>query len=576
MPAKTTRSSRRRRLAADLSPEVVWYLESRGYELPTVVPRVRTPEPRQVPGAVFDPDEVDRKIAALKHLRHTQGKWAGRPIVPAPVQVAYIIAPVFGWRRRVGGRSGRLVRIIRDLYVEMPRKGAKTTLAASLAMLLAFADGESGAQVLLGAASKDQAGAAFKPLKAVASASDMLRRAGVRPLASQIVQDSTSSVVKVVSSRGDLAHGANVYCSLIDELHVHRKPDLLEALESGTGAREQPLGIIITTADDGQVVSVYAQRRRMIEQVASRTIKAPTMYGVVFAADDDDDPFAEETIAKANPLYPETPNREFMAAAVDKARANPAALASFQRLHLGIRANQDSRYLDLHTWDRNAGIVIEDRLKGRPCFGGLDLASTADLCALCWLFPADDGSMDALWRHWIPERGFDRLNKATMDTAQVWRRNGLLTVTPGDVADYDFILAQIRTDMAAFGVQGIGYDPWNASSLVNDLVAEEAPMVQVRQGYATLSPALKQIGHLLGRGTARSPMFRHGGNQLMRWQVNNLAVATDAAGNIKPDKRRSVEKIDGLAAACDAMAVQLAAEEPDESAYADGHDPTWI
>lgn len=576
MASRPTRSSARRRLAADLSPEIVWYLEDRGYGLPEVVPRVRTPEPRNVRGAVFDPVEVDRKIAALGLLRHTQGKWAGRSLVPAPVQVAYLIAPVFGWRHRVGGRNGRLVRIIRDAYFEMPRKGAKTTLGSGLAMLLAFADDEGGAQVLVGAASRDQARMAFDPLAAVVRGSEILTQAGIRTLHSRIVQDATSCVIRVVSSRADLSHGANVHGGLIDELHVHRSPALLEAIESGTGARLQPLVITITTADDGQITSVYAQRRRLVEQIAAGVVKAPAMYGVVFAADDADDPFAEASWAKANPLYPETPSREFMRSAADKARTSPQALASFKRLHLGIRSNADSRYLDLDVWDRNAGLVVEDRLKGRPAFGGLDLASTADLCALCWLFPGADGSQDAIWRHWIPERGFDRLDQTTMGTAQEWRKNGLLSVTPGDVADYDYILAQIRADMVAFDVQAIGYDPWNASSLVNDLVAEEAPMVTVRQGFASLSPGLKQISYLLGRGTAAKPMFRHGGNGLLRWQVTNLTVATDAAENVKPDKRKSTEKIDGLAAAVDAMAVQLAAEEQEESAYADGHDPVII
>lgn len=560
-----TRRTRSRRLAAELSPEIEWYLTSRGYEIPTVVPRVRTPEPRDEPGATFDPVEVDRKIAALKHLRHTKGKWAGRPIEPTAAQVAFIIAPVFGWRRE--NADGRMVRIIRDAYVEMPRKGAKTTLVASLAMLLGFADGEGGAEVLLGAASRDQAGQAFKPLAAVAKASKVLQDAGVRALRNEIVQDSTSSVVKAVSSRGDLAHGANVHGGLVDELHVHKSPDLLEAIESGTGARAQPIVFIITTADDGKTTSVYAQRREMIEKLASGTIKAPAMYGVVFAADDEDDPFAEETWAKANPLYPVTPSPEFMRSAADKAKANPAALASFLRLHLGIRANQDSKYIELDVWDRNAGLVVEADLKGRAAFGGLDLASTSDLCALCWLMPAADGSYDSVWRHWVPERGFQRLNEATMGTAEVWRRDGLLTVTPGDVADYDYILEQVRRDMDAFDVQGVGYDPWNSSSLVNDLVEEGAPMVQIRQGYATLSPALKAVGHLLLQGKPDAPMFRHGGNSLMRWQINNLAVAMDPSGNVKPDKKKSIDKIDGIAAVVDAMAVAMTAEPTAKSAY---------
>lgn len=903
--------TRSRPLAAELSDEVLWYLESRGYDIPTIVPKVRTPEPRNVKGAVFDADEVDRKIAALSHLRHTKGKWAGRPIEPTNVQVAFIIAPIFGWRRQTDG--GRWVRIIRDAYVEMPRKGGKalavttdvltpdgwstmgdlmpgdrvfgpdgrpavvtyasetfeghdcyrvttadgrtvvadadhlwtvkdrqhkvsrggerwltlttqeivdrgvfrgaarpeyrwslprqyslqtegatlpvdpymlgvwlgdgatasgrisvgfddidamrdllggnvsarrhrtcwsvtvpglqsalraggllghkhipdeyltasagqrlallqglmdtdgsvdavkgrasfsgknrelveavallartlgfratliegdakingrvvgrayrtqfhvaaddptpfrmprkvarcgkvsrlgnrhvvsiksvervasvptrcikvdredglflagrdlmvthnTTLMASLAMLLGFADGEGGAEVLLGAASRDQAGQSYKPLAAVAKASKTLQDAGVRALRTEIVQDSTGSVVKAVSSRGDLAHGANVHGGLVDELHVHKSPDLLEAIESGTGAREQPLVFIITTADDGQTTSVYAQRRDLIEKIAKRTIKAPTMYGVVFAADDDDDPFAEATWAKANPSYPVTPSPEFMRAAADKARANPVALASFLRLHLGVRAKLDKAFFDLRKWDRNRSIVDEESLRGRIAYGGLDLASVSDLTALVWLFPDEDrGGHDVLCRFWMPEDALPALDAATARTASSWVRDGWITLTPGDVTDYDYIKAQIRKDLDAFDVQGIGFDRWNSSQLVIDLQAEDAPMEKVGQGVASLSAPLKEIDRLVRTGTAQKPLWRHGGNPVLRWMADNLRPFADAAANIKPDKAKSMNKIDGISAATTAMFVAMNSEAPSYSAYESGEVET--
>lgn len=553
-----------RPLAADLSPEVQWYLESRGHKLPTVIPRVRTPEPRDVPGAMFDADEVDRKITALGHLRHTKGKWAGRPIEPTAEQIAFIIAPVFGWRHEV---DGRMVRIIRDAYVEVPRKAGKTTLVASLAMLLGFADGEQGAEVLLGAASKDQAGQAFKPLAAIVKSSKILQDAGVRALRSEIVQDSTTSLVKTVSSRGDLAHGANVHGGLVDELHVHRSPDLLEAIESGTGARSQPLVFIITTADDGQTTSVYAQRRDLIEKIAKHTIKAPSMYGVVFAADDNDDPFAEETWAKANPLYPVTPSPEFMRSAADKARANPVALASFLRLHLGLRAKQDRAFFDLDKWDDNTSLPNLDGLKGRIAFGGLDLAATSDLTALVWLLPGGDGGYDVVCRFWMPEAALPALDAATANTASTWVKAGHITLTPGDVTDYEWIKAQISKDREFFDVQGLGADPWNATQVINDLMADGVPVETVRQGYASLSSPLKEIDRLVRLGKPGAPMWRHGGNPVLRWMADNLRPSVDPAGNVKPDKAKSMSKIDGISAAATAMFVAQSTERVSASAY---------
>lgn len=549
------------------SPEVEWYLKSRGYAQPTCLPRIKTPEPRTQRGAIFDPRRVDKVIRSLKALRHTQGKWAGKPIEPVPVQVAFIIAPVFGWVRQVAGET---VRIIRDAYVEMPRKGAKTTLMSALAMYLAFGDDEAGAQVILGAASKDQAKRAFSPIAAVARGSKLLRQAGVRALTNVITQDRKASYVMPVSSRGDLAHGFNVHGALIDELHVHKDPDLLEAIESGTGARSQPLVFIITTADDGKSTSVYADRRHMIEQIAKGVTKAPAMYGVVFAADDDDDPYEPQTWAKANPLYPATPSPEFMQAEADKAKTSPAKLASFKRLHLGIRSRQDKRFLDLKRWDRNEHGVDLAALAGRRAFGGIDLASVSDLTALCWAFPDTEGGYDALWHFWAPEDSIEALDAATSGNASQWVQAGWITTTPGDVTDYDFIRAQVLADVETFDVAAIGYDRWNSSQLVNDLLAEEVPMVKVGQGFAQMSGPLKEINRLVLSGTTRNPVLRHPRNPVMRWMVDNLRVATDAAGNVKPDKAKSMSKIDGVSALTNAFAVALATEPEQRSAYEDG------
>ena len=511
-----------------------------------------------VRGARFDPARVDRAVRALGALRHTKGKWAGRPIVPTSTQVAYIIAPVFGWTAPDSG--GLMVRIIRDAYVEMPRKGAKTTLVSGLATILAFADDEPGAEVLMGAASRDQAGQAFKPIAALAKSSQALRDAGIKATRSEITQESTGSFIKAVSSRGDLAHGANVHGGLVDELHVHKNPDLLEAIESGTGARSQPLVFIITTADDGQVTSVYAQRRDLIEKLAARTFKAPAMYGVVFAAEESDDPALPATWAKANPLYPVTPSPEFMKSSWEKAQSSPAQLASFLRLHLGIRAKQGARFLDLERWDRNASTVDESRLRGRRAWGGLDLASVSDFTALVWLFPGSAG-YDVLCRLWLPEEALPALDDKTMRTGSGWVKDGWITLTPGDVTDYDYVKAQIKRDLAAFDARGVGYDRWNSSQLVIDLESEGAPMVRVGQGVTSLSAPLKEIERLVKSGTAASPLFRHGGNPVLRWMADNLRVYMDASGNVKPDKAKSMDKIDGISAAATAMALAMPAEQ---------------
>ena len=557
----------RSRVLADLSPEVVEYLRSREIPLPDCPPKFKTPEPWDEPGAVFDATRVDKVLRVFNLLRHTQGQWAGRPLRPDPWQVAYILAPVFGWVRK--NDRGVYTRIIRSVYVDIPRKNGKTTTAGGIATYLTCADGEASAQVYAVAAGKDQARYCFDPVKAIAEKSPALSPF-VKATKSRIVHEPTASYFAVVSKVADLLHGANVHGAIVDELHVHKSPDLVETIESGVGSREQPLVTIITTADDGRQDTIYARRREYVERLARGTIKDATTYGVVWAADAEDDPFLEATWAKANPGFGVSPSREYLRSASNRAQNSPADLAQFLRLHLGLRTKQETRYLDLEPWDRNAGLVDEEKLRGRDCYGGLDLAATSDLCALAWDFPDGKGGHDVIWRLWLPERGFRKLNERTAGRAEVWRRDGWLTVTSGDVADYDFIRAQVNIDREKFRVRGLAYDPWNATQLVNDLTSDGTPMVKVRQGFVTLSAPTKELQRLTLEGTVEQPRYRHGGNPCLRWQVDNFAAAMDPAGNVKPDKARAGDKIDGLAASIMALHLAAAHRPARRSAYEDG------
>lgn len=554
---------------APLSPEVKAYLRERGYTLPRWCrPAVRTPEPRDVPGAVFSFDAVDRVIKALRLMRHTQGKWRGRPLEPDPWQVAFILAPIFGWL--APNDDGVYVRIIRNAYVDVPRKNGKTTIASGLALYLGFGDREPGAQVIAVAASKDQARKCFDPAAQIVKRSQALRRNGITPLRNRIVKESDGSYFEVASSIGDLLHGANVHGGVVDELHVHKSADVLDAIESGTGAREQPLIIVITTPDDGTPHTVYDRKRHYVEQLARGALHDPAQYGVVFGVKETDNPFVEATWRRANPGYGITPTKEFMRAEARKAKNSPAELARFQRLHLGIRTKQATRYFTLAEWDRSAGMVRADRLDGRPAYGGLDLAATTDLAALCWLFPDEDEraeGFDVLWRIWTPESRLADLDKRTAGAASLWRKQGWLTVCSGREVDYDAIQATVEEDLERWDVRGLGFDPWNATHLTQRLASEGAPMVSVRQGTVTLSPALKTVKRLLVLGTARKPLLRTGGNPVARWCADNLAVATDTAGNVKPDKGKASDKIDAISALVTAMALGMGHTPEERSAY---------
>ncbi|WP_263170667.1 terminase large subunit [Streptomyces sp. SCSIO ZS0520] len=557
-----------------LSPEVAWYLTERGIPLPDCPPLIKTPEPREEPGAMFDAARVDKVLRAFEQLRHTQGALAGQPLRPDPWQVAYILAPIFGWVQWDEDADG-YVRIVREVYVDVPRKNGKTTIAGGIALYLMAADGEPGAQVITAAVTKEQAGLLFQPVKLIVEKSPALKRV-MQPLAAVILHPKTDSYFKPVSSLAGAQHGLNLHGGIVDELHEHKSPELVETIESGTGSRRQPLIFIITTADAGNRQSVYHRKRERIEQLARGAFTAPAVYGVVFAAAREDDPFAEATWKRANPGYGISPTRAYLRTAADKAKQSPAELASFLRLHCGVRTKQTTKYLTLDSWTANGALVDEVKLRGREAYGGLDLGAVSDLNALVWLFPDDsDGSLDLLPRFWTPEENVKDLDRRTAGNASVWVREGWLKTTPGNVTDYSVIGAQIRRDLDSYDVRSLGFDRWSATPLTNDLESERAPLVGVGQGFKSMSPALKAVQRLLLQGQRQvaeggRPMLRHDGNPVMAWMVDNLAVALDTAGNVKPDKSSGGDKIDGVSALCDAMSEVLARPPKRTSAYEDG------
>lgn len=541
-----------------LSPEVAWYLISRGIPLPDCPPAIKTPEPGELlKTAAFDPERVDRVLRAFSLLRHTQGEWAGRPLTPDPWQVAYILAPVFGWVKR--NRAGQWVRVIRSLYVDVPRKNGKSTTCGGIAIYLTAGDNEPGAQVVAAATTRDQAGFVFAPIKQLAEHSPGLKQ-HVRALAAKIIHKASNSYFAVVSSVAEALHGANIHGAVIDELHVHKTGDLVEAIETGTGSRRQPLVAIITTADDGRPNTIYARKRKRIEELARRVIRHPATYGVIWAADETDDPFSPDTWKKANPGYGISPTREFLETQAAEARQDPAALGSFLRLHLGIRTKQVTRYITLADWDGAAALIDERDLEGRPCHGGLDLSSVEDITALCWLFPdRDTGTFDAVWRFWLPADRLADLSKRTAGAAEVWVREGWLILTPGNVVDNDAIVAQIDRDAQRFSVQTIGYDRWGATDVVRRIGDGGLTCVPIGQGVASLNDPLKNLLRTLKGG-----LLRQGGHPVMRWMIDNLATVANAEGLVKPDKKNSGDKIDGVSATVNAMKECMDAQAAEE------------
>ena len=531
-------------------------------------PRVRTPAPHEIgmKGIVFDVPAVLRVVRALCALRHTKGRWAGRPLVPAPWQIVWVIAPAFGFKYADNHPDPELAgnRVVRDVFVEVPRKNGKSTISSGLGLVLLCADGEHGGEVYGAAATRGQARIVIDDAKKMAANAPML--AGkVRVMQYELLVPSTGSKMTALSKVAEAAHGLNVSGAVIDELHVHKRRDLVDAIETGTGARRQPMVIIITTADEGTPDSIYDERHTMVEKLATGVGKRPQLWGVIFAADDADDPFDPKTWAKANPNLGVSVNRSYLAAEANKAATTPSYLSTFRRLHLGVRVREAIRFVDLTRWDASAGMVVEEQLVGRLCFGGLDLANTTDIAAFALAFPPeeDDGKWDLIVRCWLPEDKLDDLANRTAGAARQWVRDGWLKLTPGNVIDHAAIRAQIELDADRFEMRMLGYDRWGMSEMMTSLADAGLTVVPYQMSLTQMSSPMKHIERLY-----LEKLLQHGGNPLLRWMAGNVIARSDANGNIRPDKMKSPDKIDGFVAATIAVGIADSQESTQTGAWA--------
>lgn len=509
---------------------------------PKGAPLWQTPLPPDVPGAWFDQAAVDRVVKALRALRHTKGRWAGAPFELEDWQLEHIVSPVFGWKHPDG------TRIFRTAWVEMPRKNGKSTVASGLALVLLCADGEQGAEVYSAAGSRDQARIVFDEAKKMARATPALSKK-LRLLAGTISVLKTGSRYQALSRIAEAAHGLNVSGAIVDEVHVHKSRHLIDAIETGTGARTQPLVIFLTTADDGDETSIYAEKHNYTIQLAKRVVADPTFYGVIWAAEEHDDPFSEETWRKANPGLGTTVQLAYIRKEAQRAKAIPAYLPTFLRLSLNRRVRSENRAINIADWDASAGLVAEDKLAGRVCYGGLDLSSTQDITALLLAFPDDEGGYELLCRFWTPEATLAERERRDQAPYRLWVDQGVMIATPGPVIDTRQVAQQVIRLADRFDIREIAYDRWGASETRLNLEDAGLTVVEMGQGYASMSAPTKEL-----LGLVLSKKLRHGGHPVLRWMADNLVVRTDPAGNLKPDKEKSRQKIDGMVAAIMALA----------------------
>lgn len=516
-------------------------------------PLVLAHQAPQREGAYFDVPAARRAISAIETMKHTKGRWGGSPLKLAPWQKVWIIAPVFGWLW-LDPELGRPVRVARTVWIEVPRKAGKSTLSSGIGLVLLLADREIGAEVYAAAGSLPQAERVFDDAKRMALTSRAIR-GRVEVLRGLIRVPRTGGVFRALSKIAETAHGLNVSGAIVDEVHVHKRRDLIDAIETGTGARDQPLVVYITTADEGTEGSIYDEKHTYTRRCADDVISDPGHYGVIWAAEEGDDPYTEETWRKANPGLGVSPSLAYMRREAAKAKSTPSYFPTFCRLSLNRRMRSSSRWLPLPLWDENAGAVDQQRFRYRRAWGGVDLSAVSDLSA--WVLVVESRKpgveLEVISRFWLPEERIDELEAQLQVPLRQWADDGLLTLTEGDAIDYGAIEKQIIADCRRLDVQRVSYDRMFAGQLVQriDQKTRGVDVVPVAQTYLGMSPGSKELERLLREGR-----IHHGGNPILRWNASVVEVYRDGNDNlrpVKPDRGKSSARIDGIAAAVMAL-----------------------
>jgi phage terminase large subunit-like protein len=481
-------------------------------------------------------------------LTHTKGDWNRKPFVPSGFQQRRVLSPLFGtviwddWR-------GRYVRRYRILYLSVARKNGKSELLAGCVLYLLCADGEAGAEVYGLALDSGQAGLVYHIAQRMVHNSPVLRaRLAVIRGAQRIADEASGSFFQVVAGDAEGNLGENPSGAYIDELLTQPDRDLFDAVKTGMGTRSQPVLMLATTAENDPS-GFAATEREWSEQVAEDPSLEPDRLVVIYRASEDADWTRPATWRQANPALGDFLEVRTLAAECRVAQRNPTALRAFKQYRLNQPVSKVGRAIDMSAWDDSAGPVpaaaLPGLLTGRQCFAGLDLATTQDLAAYALVFPADEGDgVDVLWRHFCPARKLDELSRRTGGQAAVWAARGELVLTDSIVTDYEAIRSQLNADKATYRIAEVAFDPWNAVQLATELADDGWAMIPFSQSARAMTAATAELLRLVAGG-----LLHHGGTGLVRWQAGNAVTRTDGAGNVKLDRQRSADKIDGIVAA---------------------------
>jgi len=510
----------------------------------------------------FDEARAAHICRFIELLPHIEGKWARErlQITLEPWQI-FILTTVFGWVNDSGLRRFRMA------YIEVPRKNAKSTMSAGVALYCLAADGEPGAQVYSAATTRDQARIVWRTGKQMVDRTPGLQaRFGVSTSVNSVYVESESAFFQPLSrDQGGNHDGYNVHCAVVDELHAHKQRDIWDVLETATGAREQSLIWAITTAGFNRAGICYEQRAYTIKQLERTAAEVDESYfGIIFTLDEADDWTDPRSWIKANPNWGVSVSPEDIENKARKALEMASATNNFLTKHLNVWVNADTAWMDMQAWDACADPSLSlEQFDGEECIASVDLASKVDVAAKVRVFERDIDGVKHYYgfpEFYLPE---DAATDGRNSHYAGWARSGYLTLTPGNVIDFAYIEDGLREDARRFQLGEVLYDPWQATYLSTRLMEEGMNMVEYRQTVQNMSEPMKMLEALVLSGR-----YHHSGNPAMTWMISNVVAHLDVKDNIYPRKEFPENKIDGPVALVMALGRALLAEDsPDISEF---------
>lgn len=507
----------------------------------------------------FDRERAEHICRFIELLPHIKGEWArvkpGQPqqkITLSDWQV-FMLTSVFGWV------DGQGLRRFKKALTLVPRKNAKSTISSGVALYMLTADGEPGAEVYSAATTRDQAKIVWGDSRAMAAKEPMIsRRFGLEIAANALYVEQTNSSYKALSrDQGGNHDGLNIHCAIVDELHGHKDRALWDVIVSGTGSRSQPLIWAISTAGFDRSGICY-EEVIYLRKILDGVHVDDEYFGIIYSIDDDDDWTDPKCWQKANPnwgvsVLPANVERE-----ARKAMQMASASNNFLTKYLNVWVNADTAWMDMRAWQACADHSLNlDDFEGERCWLGLDLATKVDIAAKVRLFERR-GELYLFAEYYLPERAVDISSNSQY---RGWQADGWLTVTDGEVTDYDQVEDGIREDCRRFEVVECAYDPFQATQLSGHMLDEGVTMVELRPTVLNFSEAMKMLEALI-----LSKRFHHNGDPVMEWMISNVVCHRDAKDNIYPRKERQENKIDGVVAAIMAIARWMVGDDQDISA----------